>query len=287
MPTKNTPCAPVSDARRAQLAEELAIERAALVQKRLARLDSGSGVTWSRADSKALLKAYGACTVCKGSGQYTPADAPKGTPKKVCLTCHAIGFAGGWDNQFFKDFKLAREEKAKTRKPEELDLSSPYADICHLLDDLVGEAKCEQFNGRSHHRSSEEIKMDIRQRLADIQELAQQPVSLDHVKLEQPPASAGGLTWMTVAEHGLPKVNETVLAGFWYEDTWLKPEFARKFMVGVCTIHKETDKRNYPLGKRWQTFGPAHSQITHWARFNNPSDDGSGRAPASADGSDE
>jgi len=31
------------------------------------------------------------------------------------------------------------------------------------------------------------------------------------------------------------------------------------------------DRRDYPGGKRWQTFGPAHNQITHWARLNLPS----------------
>jgi hypothetical protein len=50
---------------------------------------------------------------------------------------------------------------------------------------------------------------------------------------------------------------------------WLKPEAATRFMWGLCRVLKD-DHRDFKDGKRWQTFGPSHNEITHWARLNMP-----------------
>lgn len=78
-----------------------------------------------------------------------------------------------------------------------------------------------------------------------------------------------GLQWFTVAEHGMPEIGEEVIGGLWYTDPWLVPEKATRFMWGLCRVLKD-EHRDYPDGKRWQTFGPSHNQITHWARLNVP-----------------
>ena len=83
------------------------------------------------------------------------------------------------------------------------------------------------------------------------------------------PSVPDGLQWFTVAEHGLPEVGEVVVGGLWYTDPWLKPERATSFMWGQCRV-VDTKHRDFKDGKQWLTFGPAHNQITHWARFNPP-----------------
>ena len=76
--------------------------------------------------------------------------------------------------------------------------------------------------------------------------------------------------WVSVKDH-LPDFNEFVLAGFWYEDTWVRDDHPEKmkFLMGICQII-ESDKRDFPDGKQWHTFGPAHSQITHWMPLPKP-----------------
>jgi len=88
------------------------------------------------------------------------------------------------------------------------------------------------------------------------------------------PGVPDGLQWLTVAEHGMPDFDEEVIGGLWYTDPWLKPERATRFMWGLCRVVKD-DHRDFKHGKRWQTFGPSHNDITHWARLNTP-------APAAA-----
>lgn len=78
--------------------------------------------------------------------------------------------------------------------------------------------------------------------------------------------------WMTVKEDGMPDVGETVLGGLWHTDAWLKPEFARRFMFGTCRVFEESNRKQFPLGKSWSTFGPSHDQITHWTRITPPAD---------------
>lgn len=85
--------------------------------------------------------------------------------------------------------------------------------------------------------------------------------------------------WMTVKVDGLPDVGETVLGGLWHTDTWLKPEFARRFMFGTCRVFKESNRKQFPLGKSWSTFGPSHDQITHWTRITPPADSQEAAAP--------
>lgn len=81
-----------------------------------------------------------------------------------------------------------------------------------------------------------------------------------------------GVQWLTVAEHGLPAVGEEVIGGHWYTDPWLKPECAARFVWCVCQVVAD-DHPDFPDGKRWHTFGPAYSHITHWARLNLPAID--------------
>lgn len=83
------------------------------------------------------------------------------------------------------------------------------------------------------------------------------------------PGVPDGVQWFTVAEHGMPDFDEEVIGGLWYTDPWLKPDRAVSFLWGVCRVVKD-DHRDFKGGKRWHTFGPSHSDITHWARLNMP-----------------
>ena len=78
-----------------------------------------------------------------------------------------------------------------------------------------------------------------------------------------------GVRWFTVTQDGMPDFGEEVIGGFWYTDPWLKPDCATRFMWGQCRVVKD-DHRDFKDGKRWQTFGPSHNDITHWARLKSP-----------------
>ena len=78
-----------------------------------------------------------------------------------------------------------------------------------------------------------------------------------------------GVHWFTVTQDGMPDFGEEVIGGFWYTDPWLKPDCATRFMWGQCRVVKD-DHRDFKDGKRWQTFGPSHNDITHWARLKSP-----------------
>ena len=69
--------------------------------------------------------------------------------------------------------------------------------------------------------------------------------------------------WINVKDE-LPPVNVEVIAGYWDHSSYLKPEFAWKFLWGNCVMLPEDNLTYFPEGKRWLTFGPSHSQITHW-----------------------
>lgn len=109
---------------------------------------------------------------------------------------------------------------------------------------------------------------------ASLFELAQKMralrTAIQQAEAQQPaPGMPGGQQWLTVAEDGLPEVGEVVIGGLWYTDPWLKPDRATSFMWGQCSM--VSDKHpDFKEGKRWLTFGPAHSQITHWARLTPP-----------------
>ena len=75
-----------------------------------------------------------------------------------------------------------------------------------------------------------------------------------------PTAQAGG--WVSVEER-LPDLMVDVLAGYWYQDTWMKGK-PLVFSYGICRMYEMPDDPCFPQGKRWQTHGCAHSQITHW-----------------------
>lgn len=94
---------------------------------------------------------------------------------------------------------------------------------------------------------------------------AQQPATTEPVADGVP----DGVHWFTVTQDGMPDFGEEVIGGFWYTDPWLKPDCATRFMWGQCRVVKD-DHRDFKDGKRWQTFGPSHNDITHWARLKSP-----------------
>lgn len=115
----------------------------------------------------------------------------------------------------------------------------------------VGDVRCEGCGYMTHHREHMGCVRAAKQ----------------HTR--PAPGVPEGLQWFTVAERGMPDFDEEVIAGLWYTDPCLKPEFATRFMWGLCRVFKD-DYRDFKDGKRWHTFGPSHNQITHWARFNWP-----------------
>ena len=76
------------------------------------------------------------------------------------------------------------------------------------------------------------------------------------------------MKWINVNEE-LPPLNTEVIAGFWCYDTMLKEEYAWRWLWGNCILVFDTHPC-YKDGKRWLTFGPAHSQITHWMYLPTP-----------------
>ena len=77
--------------------------------------------------------------------------------------------------------------------------------------------------------------------------------------------------WISV-KNRLPDIpegemtSEEVLAGMWFEDSWLIDDHPNKvrFIMGVCRVLRTDDLRNFPQGKQWLTFGPSHNQIQLW-----------------------
>lgn len=93
-------------------------------------------------------------------------------------------------------------------------------------------------------------------------------------------ADAEGPDGWTPCSEGLPDIPEGklssdgVLAGCWMTDDWLRDDHPqkRRFIFGACRVFRETDLGEFPSGRQWHTFGPAHSQITHWRRVQAPKD---------------
>lgn len=126
-----------------------------------------------------------------------------------------------------------------------------FADTQQATPEPVGDVRCEGCGYMTHHREHMGCVRAAKQ----------------HTR--PAPGVPEGLQWFTVAERGMPDFDEEVIAGLWYTDPCLKPEFATRFMWGLCRVFKD-DYRDFKDGKRWHTFGPSHNQITHWARFNWP-----------------
>lgn len=80
----------------------------------------------------------------------------------------------------------------------------------------------------------------------------------------RPSAKIAETTWKSCAEGEFPGVGVEVIAGYWYVDAWLKgkPWVWRQGIASMIT----DDDRDYAYcgGKRWLTFGPAHSAIAYW-----------------------
>lgn len=122
-----------------------------------------------------------------------------------------------------------------------------------------------------HPASAEDLRKQI----------AQAQAALACLEGDAPDAGrAHSLEWVPVTR-ALPDIpqgelaSREVLGGFWATDTWLREDHPkrRRFIFGPCQMIPTTDLRNFPLGKEWHTFGPSHSQITHWAEVVPPADD--------------
>ena len=68
--------------------------------------------------------------------------------------------------------------------------------------------------------------------------------------------------WIPVTER-LPDLGQEVLAGYAYQDTWLKGD-PWIFSMGVCNMYEYPNDPCFPQGKRWKTHGCSHSAISHW-----------------------
>ncbi len=68
--------------------------------------------------------------------------------------------------------------------------------------------------------------------------------------------------WISVKQ-SLPPVDVEVIAGCWSHSSWLKPKYAWKWLWGPCMLVKD-ERPCFEKGVRWYTFGPPHSQISHW-----------------------
>lgn len=66
-----------------------------------------------------------------------------------------------------------------------------------------------------------------------------------------------------LSKDGLPTIGTEVIGGHFYQDTWLKGK-PTVFLWGRCTVVAD-DHPDFAEGKRWQTFGPSHNDITHWS----------------------
>lgn len=104
--------------------------------------------------------------------------------------------------------------------------------------------------------------------------------ALAHLEGRAEPPPAASLTWTPVSR-ALPDIaagdnaSREVLGGCWITDDWLREDHPnrRRFIFGTCKVLKTRDLRNFPEGKQWHTFGPSHSQITHWAEITPPADE--------------
>ena len=76
------------------------------------------------------------------------------------------------------------------------------------------------------------------------------------------PQCPGDPGWISVKD-GLPDCNVEVLAGYWYQATWLKGD-PWVFSVGICRMLHAKKSHAFPEGKRWATHGCSHSQIEFW-----------------------
>lgn len=115
---------------------------------------------------------------------------------------------------------------------------------------------------------------DLRQQISAMQAL------LADLEGSAKAAPSNGLAWVPVTR-ALPDIakgasaSREVLGGCWITDEWLREDHPdrRRFIFGPCRVMKTRDLRNFPEGKQWHTFGPSHSQITHWAQITPPADE--------------
>ena len=91
--------------------------------------------------------------------------------------------------------------------------------------------------------------------IADIESL--------HAEVE---ALRGG--WIPVTER-LPDLHVDVLAGYWYQNNWLKGK-PWMFSFGICLMYEEPNDPCFPQGKRWKTHGCSHNDIKHWMPLPTP-----------------
>lgn len=89
-------------------------------------------------------------------------------------------------------------------------------------------------------------------------------VDADRAQRAAAPQAAQGLDapWIHVSER-LPELRQQVLAGYFYQDTWLKG-MPWVFSVGVCSMYENPEDPCFPQGKRWQTHGCSHNDIAYW-----------------------
>lgn len=74
--------------------------------------------------------------------------------------------------------------------------------------------------------------------------------------------------WIPVTER-LPDLHVDVLAGYWYQNNWLKGK-PWMFSFGICLMYEEPNDPCFPQGKRWKTHGCSHNDIKHWMPLPTP-----------------
>jgi len=71
-------------------------------------------------------------------------------------------------------------------------------------------------------------------------------------------------TWYACADGHFPDINVPVIAGYWFQDTWMKGD-PWVWLQNVCFMAPNSHPDfNYCDHKMWCNSGFSHNAITHW-----------------------
>ena len=184
------------------------------------------------------------CPFCKGSGDAAPAHPAEGVPAQAFKTkvFQALGIGSACN----EDAVFVNIENARRR-----------ADCLSAIEREFFMVETPPDESEGDTEPGEECLLNWGHTPTQyVQQFAKA------LAATQPAAKGMDAPWIHVSER-LPELRQQVLAGYFYQDTWLKGR-PWVFSVGVCSMYENPEDPCFPQGKRWQTHGCSHNDIAYW-----------------------